>query len=91
MSDETLMKIRRRLHPSDVSKCHSINFNMSALSEVLVWGDSYSTNDLDIKLPGQNWKSLHEAMKNNEVITDNENTCIFIPTCEEDKKRGYTL
>ena len=68
------------------------NFNMHALGEVLTKDDSPSVSDLDVFIPSTGeWKDMDQAFKDHDIIIDNYNSCFFVPSTEEDRKRGYTI
>lgn len=70
----------------------SSNFNINALTEVLVEDDSPSICDLDVFVTAENdWMDMAEAFKNGDLIVDNYNTYFFEPETEEERKLGYRL
>lgn len=63
---------------------------MHALSEVNIGCDSVYIKDLEIFIEKLGvWKSLSQAFKDRDVITDNYNTTFSEPKTEEDRARGY--
>ena len=72
------------------------HFNTHALSEVLMGFDdgdldSMFVSDVEVYVEAlKEWKSLSQAFKDHDVITDNYNTCFFEPDNETDRKRGYS-
>ncbi len=73
------------------------NFNMASLNEVIVGFeegdmDSCFVSDLGVFIEKtKSWKSLKQAFKDRDVITDNYNSYFFEPQTEEDRERGFTL
>lgn len=65
-------------------------FNILALCEILTGDDSALCSELDVWVNGE-WKDLHQAFKDKDIITDNYNTMIMYPPTEEDRERGFTL
>lgn len=83
------MKLR---YKSTGKETYGHKFNMHALSEVLTGDDSVFIRNLDVLLKSTGeWKDLHQAFTDHDVITDNLNSVFFEPTNEEDRKRGYKL
>lgn len=89
------MKVRLINKPEVYGFAHGLNPH--AICEVIVHfvtgdADSIFCSDLDVWLEKkQEWKSLPNAMRDHDVITDNYNSYILEPPTEEDRKRGYTL
>ncbi len=84
------MKVRYKKN-HDLVDCAS-NFNMTALSEVILSDTSEYTSKLEVFLEKtQEWKDMNQAFKDHDIIIDNYNTHFFEPPTEEDRKRGYTL
>jgi hypothetical protein len=66
------------------------SFNLSA--KVIINDDSAFERDLDVWLEQkQCWKSMDEAFRDCDLITDDHNTHFFEPLTEADRARGYTL
>lgn len=87
------MKLRQK---SDGTICSSSNFNVNAMSEILVyWKEEMDTcfiKDFDVFIEAnKKWMDLSEAFKQHDVIIDNYNTCFFEPQTIEDRKRGFAL
>jgi hypothetical protein len=89
------MKVRLRKDHKVTGQ--SSTFNMSAIDEVKVYFDiddvdSCFVKEIDVFITKTSkWKSLYEAFKDHDVITDNYNSHFFEPKNEEDRKRGYSL
>lgn len=82
----------RLRYKSNGEETFGYRFNMCALSEILTGDDTVSTKDLDVFLTAkQEWKDLHQAFKDKDVITDNYNTMIHEPRNNDERERGYSL
>lgn len=82
------MKVRRKKYPEDVmfSSC----FNTSTLGEVILPDDSEFISKLDVWLEQkQEWKDMHQAFMDKDLINDNYVTHFFEPPTEKDRKRGF--
>lgn len=83
------MKVR---YKKTGSEAEASRFNMHALAEVLTGDDSASISDLDVWLSAHNaWKDMHHAFKDRDLITDNDNSCFFEPSTDEDRAHGFAL
>jgi hypothetical protein len=74
---------------------HSTDFNIHAMSEIIIYfdeGDCSSEFIKDyyvyIESIGE-WMDMHEAFDKKYIITDNYNTCFAEPSNETEKERGY--
>ena len=80
----------------------SSNFNCSTLGEVIVHfddvvlanesqpggADSMFITDLDVEIDGQ-WKDMHKAFEDKDIIPDNYNEFFAKPVNEKCRLRGY--
>jgi hypothetical protein len=72
-------------------------FNTHGLGEVIVAFDegdmdSCPISDLDVFLEArQEWRSMHLAFRERDLITDNYNTIFAEPKTAADRERGYFL
>lgn len=87
------MKVR---YKRSGTEAHGSKFNVHAMSEVVTMsddgGDSAFISDLDVYLEQkQQWKDMHQAFKEHDLITDNYNTAFGEPETEEDRERGYWI
>lgn len=74
----------------------SREFNTYAMSEILVYFDTWMDTDFiseyDVFLEqSTKWKDLSQAMRDKDIITNNHNTRFFEPPSTEDRKRGFTF
>jgi hypothetical protein len=74
----------------------SSEFNTCGLGEVIVGFlddegmDSMFINELEVFLDSkQEWKDMSQAFKDNNIISDNFNTCFREPKNEEERENGY--
>lgn len=67
-------------------------FNLFSVAEVTFYCNEYMDSeyikDLEIMIYGI-WLNLNLVFRNNDVITDNYNTCFFKPRNWNDRKQGY--
>jgi len=82
---------------------YSSDFNICGMSEIIVHFDDESDgtpngadsdyiSNYEVFIEAtQEWKDLHQAFKDKDVITDNYDTHFFEPTTKEDRERGFTL
>ena len=83
------MKVRYKKHPKEVIPCS--RFNTSTLGEVILLDTSEFISELDVWLEQkQEWKDMHQAFMDKDLITNNLNTCFFEPETPEDSERGFT-
>lgn len=77
---------------------NSSQFNVHALAEVFVGFDNldygYDTcyiKDFDVFVEAtQEWKTMSDAFRDHDIVTDNMNSVFFEPKKQEDRERGYT-
>lgn len=72
----------------------SSRFNPSCVGEVLTECDSAFINELDVWLENTNppsWKSMADAFRDRDLITDDYVTVFFEPRGKEEHERGYAL
>ena len=88
------MKVRYRDKPHITG--YSDKFNMHGLGEVIVTyegGDASSEEirELEVWLETQQrWASMSDALRANDLITDNRVTRFLEPRTEQERARGYT-
>jgi len=74
---------------------YSSKFNMHAMAEIIVCFDegdcdSDFISNYDVFLKVKNiWKSMNEAFRDKDVITDNYNSEFMEPRNEAERKRGW--
>jgi ssRNA-specific RNase YbeY (16S rRNA maturation enzyme) len=83
------MNVRYKKHPEELIPCS--RFNISTLGEVILPNTSEFVSELDVWLEQKKeWKDMHQAFMDKDLITNNMNTSFFEPPTEEDRKRGFT-
>ncbi len=85
------MEIRHRASGEPAS---TIEFNTHGLGEILVYFDDGSASsemvsDYDVLLPNGEWKTLGQALKDHDVISDNFNQYLAFPTNDLERERGW--
>jgi hypothetical protein len=93
------MRVRLKDKPQATGRASS--FNVHAMFEIVMYFDgedgfdgcdSVYGSDVEVfvtKLGA--WKTLSQAMKDRDVITDNLNTEFFEPANDADRERGFAL
>jgi hypothetical protein len=85
-----MAKVRYKKHPEEV--INTYRFNISTLGEVILPDTSEFVSELDVWLEQKKeWKDMHQAFMDKDLITDNYNTRFFEPPTQEDRERGFTL
>ena len=65
-------------------------FNVHAMCEIDVYEDSIPCSELEIFIDSkQEWKNLHQAFKDGDIVRDNYNQYFREPKTEEERKRGW--
>lgn len=70
------------------SEAWSSRFNPHGFGEVLTGDDSPFINELDVFVNGE-WKDMHQAFTDGDIVPDNYNLHFGPPASDEARKRGY--
>jgi len=83
------MKVRFKGRPDEYD-CNKLN--TYGVSEVYIYDDegidTVFIKDLEVLLK-TGWKDMQQAFKDNDLVTDNYNTCFREPFNDEERKKGY--
>lgn len=89
------MKRMRVRHKKTGAIGHSNNFNLHAIWEIIVYFDesdcsSAFVSECDVYLKSKNeWKSMDEAFREKDIITNNYNSYFREPRNKDERLRGW--